>query len=160
MSGMRDAIMTRLLNIATALSFAGLVLTCFAWGLTSSRFMADGFDLSWNRVGRISVRYGFVVLAHPCPEPMPQPTDRTALYGGTPLALVLTRTADGGLVFVGVGAKLWLVAATLATLPLIGVATSRRRRRAYRRKQGLCERCGYDLRGSPEQRCPECGVKA
>jgi hypothetical protein len=27
----------------------------------------------------------------------------------------------------------------------------------FRRKHGLCERCGYDLRGSTSTRCPECG---
>jgi hypothetical protein len=37
------------------------------------------------------------------------------------------------------------------TIPFVPWA--RRRRRRIR---GLCEKCGYDLRGSPE-RCPECG---
>jgi hypothetical protein len=32
-------------------------------------------------------------------------------------------------------------------------------RRAVRRKRGLCSRCGYDLRASPNGVCPECGPK-
>ena len=35
------------------------------------------------------------------------------------------------------------------------VRTSRRRRR---RRRGLCERCAYDLRGTPSSACPECGT--
>jgi hypothetical protein len=28
-----------------------------------------------------------------------------------------------------------------------------------RRDRGKCRKCGYDLRGLPEARCPECGAK-
>jgi hypothetical protein len=47
----------------------------------------------------------------------------------------------------------WFVAMCFAIVPLIAVELWRRRRL----KSGLCVRCGYDLRATPE-RCPECGT--
>ena len=46
----------------------------------------------------------------------------------------------------------WIPAVLLAAYP--GLVSVRRWRR---RKRGLCLKCGYDLRGSPGPRCPECG---
>jgi uncharacterized membrane protein len=42
-----------------------------------------------------------------------------------------------------------------AILPTVWLLRYRRKRR--RRRLGLCDACGYDLRESPE-RCPECGA--
>ena len=54
----------------------------------------------------------------------------------------------------------WAVALAAGFLP---AALARRlqghRRRRRRAKAGLCPRCGYDLRGSPDT-CPECGTMA
>jgi hypothetical protein len=57
--------------------------------------------------------------------------------------------------------SVWLVAAIIL-LPVwcaIALATARAFRRRVRRRRGLCEACGYDLRGSPPGgACPECGA--
>ena len=54
-----------------------------------------------------------------------------------------------------VSVPLWpllLVAAYLAVREV-------RRVRSERRRIGHCRQCGYDLRGLPEPRCPECGAR-
>lgn len=40
---------------------------------------------------------------------------------------------------------------------LVILVVPKESRRTRRRRRGLCERCGYDLRGNAEGRCPECG---
>jgi rubrerythrin len=42
---------------------------------------------------------------------------------------------------------------------LAGFATYRQTLESERLRQGMCPRCGYDLRGLNTARCPECGAK-
>jgi len=49
----------------------------------------------------------------------------------------------------------WAITLVLVTWPTVFFAWLARR--AERRKQGMCDVCGYDLRASTE-RCPECGT--
>ncbi len=53
----------------------------------------------------------------------------------------------------------WFVVAVLAVAGGGPIVRYRRGRARRRRAAGLCARCGYDLRASPE-RCPEWGAAA
>jgi hypothetical protein len=53
--------------------------------------------------------------------------------------------------------RITLGASYFGCLVLYGVALSIYWRRRRRPRDGVCQRCGYDLRATPE-RCPECGT--
>ena len=55
---------------------------------------------------------------------------------------------------------IWVVAfPSTAIGAMIAVELWRDRRKRRHRRPGVC-RCGYDLRGNPSGRCPECGRAA
>jgi hypothetical protein len=63
-----------------------------------------------------------------------------------------------GLYSGAVGIPFWLATSALAVLPLIEILTiCRWSGKRYCRLHGLCAKCGYDLRATPD-RCPECGT--
>jgi hypothetical protein len=57
----------------------------------------------------------------------------------------------------GFGVPFWALGLLFAFYPSLALITGPIRRRR-RRRRGLCLRCGYNLTGLPEPRCPECGT--
>jgi hypothetical protein len=64
-----------------------------------------------------------------------------------------------GLAFSFVTVAYWPLAFPLLALPTARAIGYVSRRLDRRRSPGICVRCGYDLRATPE-RCPECGTAA
>lgn len=67
----------------------------------------------------------------------------------------LDTNPEGNLLWLGLGCIAWWV--FLGAVLGAFYHPIRKRRRA-RRRLGCCGKCGYDLRGLPEPRCPECGT--
>ena len=91
---------------------------------------------------------------------------RTPVRSAAPDAL-LTRAGfqllEGRKTLPGVWEDTWAVAPVWFLILLVAGPAAlwffRRERRLRRASVGQCERCGYDLRATPE-RCPECGSAA
>lgn len=64
----------------------------------------------------------------------------------------------GPLASVDIQFPFWSIILTSIWAPVLWLRQIIRYRRAvWRHGRGLCEQCGYDLRGTPD-RCPECGL--
>jgi hypothetical protein len=53
--------------------------------------------------------------------------------------------------------RLVTIFATAAALAIVSITAVRLARQAMRLREGLCVKCGYDLRASTDH-CPECGT--
>ena len=70
--------------------------------------------------------------------------------------LILSCSGLGALLIGGQGK--WLVIAAAIFVGLFAIGFAEARREEHRKQFGLCAKCGYDLRATPE-RCPECGTE-
>jgi hypothetical protein len=106
----------------------------------------------------ISYRYSLYV----CFSRQPSNTDEQALYFYVASAQ-LSYTNGGDLGHTGAGwtpcGSLWVWALMVGAIPLYAasVCAVAAWRTVNRRRLGLCIRCGYDVRQTNADRCPECG---
>jgi hypothetical protein len=153
----------RLLNIAATLSLLLFVAACVLWARSYrvgdgfvwrpgagrgyySAYLSDGgcrFDRGYANFGQ-----AFHWDHHVDRPPYPVETASGARFG-----IGSTAGPTGGR-HIFVVSRVWALALLLAVLPGLRIAMWDRERRRWR--AGLCRRCGYDLRATPD-RCPECG---
>jgi hypothetical protein len=96
-----------------------------------------------------------VALSDPALTP---PFDRPGVYsfGGLLITRGLVHSSNGMTALTPLA--FWLLAAVFSVSPILRIrAALRESEEDYRRSDGLCPTCGYDLRATPE-RCPECGA--
>jgi hypothetical protein len=132
-------------------------------GADESRMLRDQrsppFDLLMDGADASDYKTEVVRMRWPLSE-TDRWVERPALFPAPSWERYLTwaRAGPGRYVWINrLSLPYWIPAAALLVLPVVGLLT--RRRQAQRRREGVCARCGYDLRGSPGTKtCPECGA--
>ena len=110
---------------------ADIIYTAFGFGFSLANFRLASFRYRWN-ASIFTLIYGCLIAY-------------MALFAASIWNLELVALGLGGVWVVGL-------------VPIV-VILHRRAARLARRKAGVCDVCGYDLRGSREfGRCPECGT--
>jgi hypothetical protein len=137
--------------------------------ITSTR---GGLRLQWER-GESRVWSGPPLVAkpvtheadeflgkYPLSRRPPRAGGQVTYWAKGPFEFVLAREKDpwGEDSERSVTAPYWSVAVALGALPAFVPLVRRYRRRVRRRRDGLCLRCGYDLRAT-SGRCSECGTE-
>ncbi|HEX2971643.1 MAG TPA: hypothetical protein VHP11_04890 [Tepidisphaeraceae bacterium] len=132
----------------------GIVLTAlFAGGA----WHGSGLTLGPHRI-ILSISHAGLAGSYQRTLPPPPAAKRVSLaqrgweWSWYRLGLGLRYSSDPQSTLCGVLLPWWLLLTFLIGGPILYF----RRRHAHRLRHGLCLRCGYDLRATPD-RCPECG---
>ncbi len=153
----------RLFTIAAAVSLVICVASLVLWARSYWHFDRGGYYSSTWEMWTAS-RSGCIQVGITCGN---QPGEfRTGWWGATQPArrfeferfYFVSDASTLGMTwrFWGAGIPHWSLALSAAVLPIVGCA--RLYRRHTRGAVLRCERCGYDLRATPD-RCPECGMQ-
>jgi hypothetical protein len=148
----------RSLNLLIVLSLLLCVATTVAWPVSYRRGFSVTGPLHAHGVGVVIIQGSFVSFCHNDPAYLPsewrgswdgtggEQLDHIAEYHG--LGFGFAWKSELKFVYV----PLWFVEIGLICCSALLVYRSRRKTPA-----GVCLRCGYDLRATPD-RCPECGT--
>jgi hypothetical protein len=161
------AVKRRLFNVMAAVSLVLCVATLALWWRSYRWLDEAGYSRQASKLAVGSSRgcLGIAWLAWSSPRP-PQARDGWFHLSGAPFSYFLAKhwwerigfarkhSVTANVIADTVFFPHWLVVAATGLPPLLWLRGRRRRR--YERA-GLCSKCGYDLRATPD-RCPECGT--
>ena len=110
-------------------------------------------DPGWTLLGTVNPASGRpIIVGYTAP-----PASAVNGFGFASIRMTPVPQSPPAGVMHAVAVPWWVVVACSAAPPAVWLARHLRQR--GRRGSGLCPRCGYDLRGTPD-RCPECGTQA
>ena len=71
----------------------------------------------------------------------------------------LSKEGSGSSLIYQVETKMWCLEILVGLYPILAAMRFPRRLARFRRRRGLCVKCGYNLTGNTTGTCPECGTK-
>jgi hypothetical protein len=145
----RGSIAVLLFVAALAVSVAGVV--SFWKGIPDNTLWIS--DLIEKPTVQFAVVRGTIHAVYSIPSASTASTKKESSLGGFSMRTVTV----GNTLARGVGFPFWAAVPLLLVYPAIAFLGGPLRRR-HRRREGLCLKCGYDLTGLTEPRCPECAT--
>ena len=146
-------------KLLTILSLIGLLLSIGLWGLS---YLNVAYVSSRRKTNSVRVANGLLRVSQSMliyKEPDPSWTGlHSSGFTGFHTSWTPSYSCDKNSRFGywRLAIPFWIPTSLFSIILLPPLVQSYRRR--SRRKNGLCENCGYNLKGLTEQRCPECGT--
>jgi len=140
----------------TILSLIGLLLSVGLWGVSYLNIYytvkLSGMNIYAQTI--LVLHCGAITWPLPRPAEPPNSTRRWESAGFAGLKTFWSPVYNSTWTWIRI--PFWMPTALFCFLSCFSYAPFRRRRK--RKKLGLCLKCGYNLRGLTEPRCPECST--